>query len=97
MLSGGPSYFRADQGPLFHFADIFSFGPAVALFDFEGDLFALIQGFIPIHVDGREVNENIAAVLFVDKAIALFVIKPLYSTGSQNIILLFDLRYFSIF
>ena len=75
------------------FTDVLGLGPTGTFLDFKRDLFTFIQAFITIHVDGREMNENITAALFIDEAITFFVVEPFYNTSSQNMILLFDLCY----
>ena len=49
----------------------------------EGDLIAFIEGLETVHLNLREVNEQIVAILARDEAIALIGIKPLNSTFSH--------------
>ncbi len=73
-------------------AYILSLRAAGALFNLEDNLLAFIQALVTIHVDGRKMNENIAAALFIDETITFFVVKPFYCTVSQDLTLLFQVR-----
>ena len=56
-----------------------------ALGDFEGDLLAFLQRLEAIHVDGREVREQVfAAAVRGDEAEALRVIEPFYDASCHN-------------
>ena len=51
------------------------------LHDFEGNLFALLQGLEAIHVDRGEVGEQIlAAIIWSNEAKTLGIIEPFHST-----------------
>jgi hypothetical protein len=52
----------------------------VALCDFELNRLAFFQGFEAVALDCREVNEYIVAVLYGDKTVAFFCVKPLNCT-----------------
>ncbi len=48
-------------------------------------LIAFIEGFKPISLNGREVYEDIISVVSGNESIALFLIKPFYTTfGHYN-------------
>lgn len=47
---------------------------------FELDLRALLERAISVHLDRREMHENVIAVGTLDKAIALSGIKPFHNT-----------------
>lgn len=48
---------------------------------FEGDLLSLVEGAEAFALDGRKVDENIAAAVVVgNEAKSLVLIKPFYST-----------------
>src|SRR5258708_4153090 len=49
-----------------------------ALLYFEFHRLAFIQGLVPIHLNGGEVNENIFSGLALDKPVALRSIEPLH-------------------
>jgi hypothetical protein len=51
-----------------------------SLYDVELDLLPFLQAAEAAGLDSREVDENIFAILAADKAIALRVVEPLYSS-----------------
>ncbi|HKW68562.1 MAG TPA: hypothetical protein VJP04_14810, partial [Terriglobales bacterium] len=51
-----------------------------SLYDVELDLLPFLQAAEAAGLDSREVDENIFAILTADKAIALRVVEPLYSS-----------------
>ena len=64
---------------------LFAFGAGIY---FERNLLAFFQCFETIHVDCREVSEQIfAAFIRSDKTKTLSVIKPFYGTGCHEILL----------
>jgi hypothetical protein len=73
-------------------ADLFGFRTAGALFNFENNPFSFRQALVTIHIDGRKVNEDVAAALFVDEPIPFFVVEPFHCSASQNMTLLFKVR-----
>src|SRR5882762_649920 len=54
--------------------------------DFEADLLAFLEGLEALHVDRREVREQIvAAVIRSDEAVALRVVEPLDGTSCHDV------------
>lgn len=51
--------------------------------DVEGNCCSLVKGLESIHLNLREVNEQIFAILLRDEAITLLRIEPFYSTFSH--------------
>src|SRR5450631_1456761 len=57
-----------------------------ALRDVEGNLLAFLEGLEALHLDGREVREEVfAAVVGRDEPVTLRVIEPLHSSGCHSI------------
>ena len=69
---GRPAPFRLEAG------DVRSLQALGAAGDFEFNRLSLIQRLVAVHLDGREVNEDIFAGLALDEPVSLAGIEPLH-------------------
>jgi hypothetical protein len=61
-------------------ADVFGLQALGTCFDLKLDLRTFIEGFIPIHLDGGVVDENVLPAGTLDKAVAFRSVEPFHDT-----------------
>src|SRR6478736_8072013 len=66
-------------------ADVLGFLTLAAGADVELDALTLFQGAVPRTLDGREVDENVGAVLTGDEAVALLRVEPFHTACCQRL------------
>lgn len=70
--------------------DVFRLEALGALADLKLHKLAFVQRFVPIHLDGREVNEDVLSRLTLNEPVPLRCVEPLHDTlfSSQRCLLL---------
>jgi hypothetical protein len=63
-----------------HLRDVFCLEALGALADLKLHKLAFVQRFIPIHLDGREVNEDVFSRLSLNEPVPLRRVEPLHHT-----------------
>src|SRR6478736_2673295 len=66
-------------------ADVLGFLTLAAGADVELDALTLFQGAVARALDGREVDENVGAVLTGDEAVALLRVEPFHTACRQRL------------
>jgi hypothetical protein len=54
--------------------------PLFALNDLEGYLVAFLEALVSVFLNGAEMDEHIFAAIVAEKAVALYVVKPLHGS-----------------
>jgi len=72
--------------------DVFRLETLRTLTDLELNKLPLVQRLVAVHLDGREVNEDVFPRLTLDETIPFCCIEPLHHTlfSSQRCLLLFE-------